>query len=159
MKQITQPKIGPIGHSAGDDIEGLAFQLAYELRRLSAREKDARTREVVGAALAAYEHAGDDEDELKRFVEETGREALEAYCLPYMYFGAAPTGEYGFWPDFEALNEAVHCNDGVVKVDAGDPWPPLWTPAGREIQFVMEVNDHGNVSLYKRSKAEVWSCV
>lgn len=158
MKDSKQPSIGPIGHFTVEDIDGLAHDFAYELRRLSAKDKDADRRQAAKTALAAYEHAGEDEDELKRFVEEIGREALESYCRPYMHFGAATTGEYGFWPDLEGLEEAVHCED-VAKVNAGDAWPPMWTPAGQGIQFVMEVNDHGNVSLYKRSRVEVWSCV
>jgi len=48
----------------------------------------------------------------------------------------------------EGLEYAARSKDGVIKVNAGDAWPPLWTPTGREVQFVIEVNDHGNVTLY-----------
>ena len=88
-----------------------------------------------------------------------GLEAIQAYCHPFMSFSLSPSGDYGFWPDLEGLEYAARSKDGVIKVNAGDAWPPLWTPNGREVQFVIEVNDHGNVTLYNRRRQEVWSCI
>lgn len=76
-----------------------------------------------------------------------------------MSFSLSPFGDYGFWPDLEGLEHAARSKDGVIKVSAGSAWPPLWTTSGRDIQFVMEVNDHGNLTLYSRRRQEVWSCV
>ena len=76
-----------------------------------------------------------------------------------MSFSLSPSGDYGFWPDLEGLEYAARSKDGVIKVNAGDAWPPLWTSTGREVQFVIEVNDHGNVTLYNRRRQEVWSCI
>lgn len=61
--------------------------------------------------------------------------------------------------DLEALEYSARSKDCVIKVNAGDTWPPLWTTAGCDVQFVMEVNDHGNVTLYNRRRREVWTCV
>ena len=97
--------------------------------------------------------------ELWAFVDGAGLEAIQAYCHPFMSFSLSPSGDYGFWPDLEGLEYAARSKDGVLKVNAGDAWPPLWTPNGREVQFVIEVNDHGNVTLYTRRRQEVWSCV
>jgi hypothetical protein len=76
-----------------------------------------------------------------------------------MSFSLAPSGDYGFWPDLDGLDFAARSKEGVVKVSAGDPWPPLWSASGRDIQFVVEVNDHGNVTLFNRRRQEIWSCV
>mgnify|MGYP003377171519 FL=1 len=76
-----------------------------------------------------------------------------------MSFYRAPSGDYGFWPDIEALEYSARSTEGVIKVNAGDAGPPLWTSSGHEVQFIMEVNDHGNVTLYNRRRREVWSCV
>lgn len=76
-----------------------------------------------------------------------------------MLFCLASSGEYGFSPDIEGLEHSAQSKDSVIKVNAGDAWPPLWTSSGLEVQFIMEVNDHGNVTLYNRRRREVWSCV
>ena len=58
----------------------------------------------------------------------------------------------------EARGEAaVESKQGVIKIDAGDEWPDPMDPS---INYVMEVTDHGNVTLYgAHDHAEVWSCV
>jgi hypothetical protein len=76
-----------------------------------------------------------------------------------MGFHENAEGHFGFWPDISMLDEDARCRNGVVKVSAGDPWPPLWPPQGDHIEFVMEVNDHGNVTLFNRRRRELWSCV
>ncbi len=76
-----------------------------------------------------------------------------------MAFHEDAEGHFGFWPDISTLDEDARCRNGVVKVNAGDPWPPLCPPNGDDIEFVMEVNDHGNVTLFNRRRREIWSCV
>ena len=76
-----------------------------------------------------------------------------------MSFSLAPSGDYGFWPDLDGLECAARSREGVVKVSAGATWPPLWSASGRDIQFVMEVNDHGNVTLFNRLRQEIWGCI
>ena len=156
----SNPSVGPISDATREDLETLAFDFAWTLRKLSTADRDRERRRAALAALAQYDgRAEDDESALGNFVDTAGREALEGYCSPYLRFDENPHGQFGFWPDISSLEDDARSRSGVVKVNAGDPWPPLWPPHGDDIHYVMEVNDHGNVTLYSRSRRELWSCV
>lgn len=78
---------------------------------------------------------------------------LGEYSPPYFYFGAHPDdgADYGWWFDSDQMDAAVHEGE-VVKVNAGDP-----VPKGKHA-FVLEVSDHGNITLIRRGKV-VWVLV
>lgn len=156
---IRTPRIGAVCSADPNDIQALAGDFAYELRQFIKTDRDGERRRASLAAIDDFEKARADPDALQAFVHGAGLEAVQAYCLPFMSFSLSPSGDYGFWPDLEGLEYAARSKDGVIKVNAGDAWPPLWTPTGREVQFVIEVNDHGNVTLYNRRRQAVWSCV
>ena len=156
---IRTPRIGAVCSADPNDIHALAGDFAYELRQFIKTDRDGDRRRVSLAAIDDFEEAGDDPEALQAFVDGAGLEAIQAYCLPFTSFSLAPSGDYGFWPDLEGLEYAVRSEDGVIKVNAGDAWPPFWSASGRNVQFVMEVNDHGNVTLFDRRCKEVWSCV
>ena len=156
---IRTPRIGAVCSADPNDIHALARDFAYELRQFIKTDRDGDRRRVSLAAIDDFEEAGDDPEALQAFVDGAGLEAIQAYCLPFMSFSLSPSGDYGFWPDLEGLEYAARSKDGAIKVNAGNAWPPLWTPTGREVQFVIEVNDHGNVTLYNRRRQEVWSCI
>ena len=156
---IRTPRIGAVCSADPNDIHALAGDFAYELRQFIKTDRDGDRRRASLAAIDDFEEAGDDPEALQAFVDGAGLEAIQAYCHPFMSFSLSPSGDYGFWPDLEGLEYAARSSDGVIKVNAGDAWPPLWTPTGREVQFVIEVNDHGNVTLYNRRRQEVWSCI
>lgn len=166
-KQTVNVKNGPLFRAIDDEEdrkeELLRFgrDIVYELRRLVSNDTLRERRLATLAAIGSFDAAAaaEDEDALNAFAEGEGLEALSAYCLPYMRFDRSPDGEYGFWPDLETLDEDASNGDGVIKVNAGDAWPPLWTPDGRELSFIVEVNDHGNLTLFSRRRVEVWSCV
>jgi hypothetical protein len=155
----THPRVRAISDSTREDLAALASDFAWTLRALSRNDRDADRRNAAAEALSEYEEADDDPDALETFIDGAGREALEAYCSPYMSFHQNAEGHFGFWPDISSLEQDVQSRDGVVKVNAGDRWPPLWPPHGTDIHYVMEVNDHGNVTLYSRHRKEIWSCV
>jgi hypothetical protein len=156
----SNPSVGSISDATRDDPPSLAFDFAWALRKLSRNDRESERRQAAAKALAEYEQAADEPDALEKFFEGTGREALESYCTPYLSFDENAEGQFGFWPDISTLEEDVRCpRSGVVKVNAGDAWPPLWPPHGADIQYVMEVTDHGNVTLYSRARREIWSCV
>jgi len=78
-------------------------------------------------------------------------EALNEYAPAYAYFGAleGDGADFGFWPRIDALEEEVRFgSNGVWKIDAGD-----------EPSYIMSVSDHGNVTLYRVTLEEEWSCV
>ena len=156
---IRSPRISAVCSADPNDIHALAGDFAYELRQFIKTDRDGDRRRVSLAAIDDFEEAGDDPEALQAFVDGAGLEAIQAYCLPFMSFSLSPSGDYGFWPDLEGLEYAARSKDGAIKVNAGNAWPPLWTPTGREVQFVIEVNDHGNVTLYNRRRQEVWSCI
>ena len=156
---IRTPRIGAVCSADPNDIHALAGDFAYELRQFIKTDRDGERRRASLVAIDAFEAAGDDTGTLQAFVNGAGLEALQAYCLPFMSFSLAPSGDYGFWPDLDGLDFAARSKEGVVKVSAGDPWPPLWSASGRDIQFVVEVNGHGNVTLFNRRRQEIWSCV
>ena len=156
---IRTPRIGAVFWADPNDIHALAGDFAYELRQFIKTDRDGDRRRASLAAIDDFEEAGDDPEALQAFVDGAGLEAIQAYCLPFMSFSLSPSGDYGFWPDLEGLEYAARSKDGVIQVNAGDAWPPLWTSLGHEVQFIMEVNDHGNVTLYNRRRREVCSCV
>ncbi len=156
---IRSPRISAVCSADPNDIHALAGDFAYELRQFIKTDRDGDRRRASLAAIDDFEEAGDDPEALQAFVDGAGLEAIQAYCLPFMSFSLSPSGDYGFWPDLEGLEYAARSKDGAIKVNAGNAWPPLWTPTGREVQFVIEVNDHGNVTLYNRRRQEVWSCI
>jgi hypothetical protein len=99
----------------------------------------------------------DDDVEAGEFLNEDLLNALNESCPDYCYFGAHPGdgSDYGVWPSFESLEEAV--SDGeVLKCANLSDVPEDW------IGSVMLVNDHGNVSLYSvdgKNTKEIWSVV
>lgn len=95
------------------------------------------------------EEAGWDLEELQTRLEE--------FAPPFGYFGTleGDGADFGFWFARESFDEAVY-EGSVLKVNAGDAWPdPL--PDGTD--YVAEVSDHGNVSLYATDGTEIWAIV
>ena len=83
------------------------------------------------------------------------QDALQEYAPPYCYFGAHPGdgADFGFWPCIDNLNSDARscaaCPSDVLKVDDTSEAP----------SYVMHVNDHGNVTLYRVELIEEWSVV
>ena len=77
--------------------------------------------------------------------------ALDGLAPSYCYFGAheGDGSDFGFWPSWESINDDIH--DGI-----------LGTTDAHKSQYI-EVNDHGNATLYARDQAgnwiEVWAIV
>lgn len=85
-------------------------------------------------------------------------DALNWWTPEYMYFGAhsGNGSDFGFWPDFDSLEEAVREKE-VLKVSDMSEVPSDYEG------HIMHVNDHGNVSLYRTRIVIVhdllWDCV
>jgi len=84
--------------------------------------------------------------------------AAEDYLPAYAHIGMAEGDGacLGVWASLESLSEDARFGDGVLKVaDTGE------VPRGYS-GFVMDVNDHGNVTLYRASRGklrEIWAIV
>lgn len=151
--------IGSISHGTLNP-EHLIPVFADELEALAKRDRDSRrrtsARDAVAEARAPWTR---DTDELLEALSNQ----LEGYAPPYAYFGSheGDGSDFGFWPALGSLEEDARFDRdgaGVIKLEAGEPWPPGLRKDG--IRFVMEVNDHGNVALrYASNGREVWAVV
>jgi hypothetical protein len=162
-EESTMPyaSIGTISSGTLGTVE-LANTFAQALNMLARKDDDtqrkAATNKALAAALDVLAKDPVDESALSEFVNEIAPDLFSAYCPPFTYFGAHPgsDSDFGVWPSVESVLEAVRDKDGVVKVNAGDAWPSL----APDVEYVVEVNDHGNVTLFQRaSREEIWSCV
>lgn len=86
---------------------------------------------------------------------------LDELAPDYVHFGASEGDGacFGFWPSIESLEEDARNGDVLKVSDLGE------VPAGH-IGHVMQVSDHGNVTLYSfhelqgnRIHTYIWSCV
>lgn len=84
-------------------------------------------------------------------------DALQEYAPPFGYFGASEGdgADFGFWPSWDQIREAVHSKELLQVNDLSE------VPKGYN-GMVLAVNDHGNTTLYewKRGRGtEVWGVV
>jgi hypothetical protein len=81
---------------------------------------------------------------------------LNTFAPSYCHFGSSEGdgSDYGFWPDIESARESVEFISGQDGLDyPGRGFKGEW----------LDINDHGNVTLYCRNSKgndiEIWSCV
>lgn len=117
-------------------------------------KSQAKRLEREEVKLQAIEDEDEKMDLLSYFLNETLFDALNDYAPPYHYFGSHPGDgtDYGFW-----LSEGFQDDFEGLKVDDLSDIPQDY--AGE----VLEVNDHGNMTLYACRKGqkltEIWSYV
>lgn len=101
-------------------------------------------------------------------------EMMENHCPDYSYFGTSEGdgASFGIWPSIDSLeDDAIEHSRyldprdprsryaSVLKMAAGDEFP---SARKATVSHIMEVSDHGNVTLYRRSGnrwIEVWAVV
>ena len=117
---------------------------------------DAPMTMAVGGIMARLDHKWRDASGLAYFESEHCQEdieflsdALNEYAPVGCYFGTHPGdgSDFGFWP-CEDLHDAL-MNQDVLHVGPKDTRP----------EYIMETNDHGNVTMYRVELVEEWSCV
>jgi hypothetical protein len=96
------------------------------------------------------------ESERANYDLEELQEHLNYYTPPFVAFGPheGNSSDFGFWVDWNAVNNAL-ADGNLRKYPAGCNWPKL----PKEVEYVLEVNDHGNCTLYDRDHTKLWSCV
>lgn len=122
-------------------------------------------KKLIKEARAILNRMDDDEfaneedaDAAEYLVNEELVDALESLAPSYIYFGGheGDPADIGWWVSIESLEEDARSGE-VLKVDAGDELPKGYTG------LVMDVSDHGNVTLYHavkgERKAELWGIV
>ena len=77
---------------------------------------------------------------------------LNNLCPPFVYFGTleGDGADFGFWPDMEALNEAMQ-NMGM----ASESDEEILAEEG----VIVQVSDHGNVTVMDIDRNVIWSVV
>jgi hypothetical protein len=139
--------------------EDLIPSFLWELKQLVSKTKYAK---VISGWKRSVINPLDNDEELtpewyenaSYFLNDVLFDALQECAPPFVYFSSHPGdgADYGFWPDMDSLNES----ENVLKVEAGTTWPK----EVKSYDYVAEVSDHGNVTLYdRRTKKELWSCV
>lgn len=123
-----------------------------DVRRASEHADRVISSEAEGEDCVDYwqNDAADDYDALTQIAD--------AHCPDYCYFGstAGDGAEIGVWPSWDGLRDAEH-DRTLTRVDGALP-----IPFSRHITHALQVNDHGNATLYRRAGRrwlEVWSIV
>jgi hypothetical protein len=82
-------------------------------------------------------------------------DALQECCPPFVYFGAHPGdgSDFGFWPDMDTLNMAIQEAEASGDPSNGDD--QTLSMEG----IIVQVNDHGNVTVMDLDRNELWSVV
>lgn len=82
-------------------------------------------------------------------------DALNAFALPYMYFGTLENDGtcFGFFVDQMEIEDDSYTGDLLTVGDLDD------IRIGKHEGYVLFVNDHGNMTLYDGDMTEVWSVV
>ena len=105
----------------------------------------------------AEDFSEDDHEQEGSDLVEAFFDALNEYAPPYCYFGAneGDGSDYGFWPCIDQMEDDARGGE-LLKVSDTSEVPEDYEG------LVMDVNDHGNVTLYSVAGGkftEVWGCV
>jgi len=81
---------------------------------------------------------------------------LNELCPPFVYFGTLPGdgADFGFWPDMDKLNEELQWER--------DHYPDDSIPDALELEdynVIVQVSDHGNVTVMDMERNILWSVV
>ena len=156
MTATKQPKVH-IGSISSGTLrpEDLLEAFSDELKRLVGEtELTKQADEILESDLLDFDHYADE------LVEELQR-VLEELAPPFTYFGTleGDGADFGFWPDHDAVQEAVQ----EAKANGDDD-------QSREAQadgyyfvpdsgLTIHVSDHGNIMVLDQQGNEIWSCV
>jgi hypothetical protein len=148
---VTRSAVSPraeVGPLCRADLNrrDLADNFIDELERLRG-SMSAELSNQLDAFLARVE-SGDRRKHLAKL-----REWLHHFAPVFCWFGELE-GQYGYWFQRDYYAEAVQDGE-VLVIEAGDEWPE---DLG-DCEYVAEVTDHGNLTLYARDRAELLSIV
>lgn len=133
--------------------EDLIPSLVYELSRQKPLKR-AHRKLVKEIESRMNQEEYYESEEASYDLNERLFDALDAYAPAYFYFGSHPGNgsDYGFW-----LSEGFEDDFDGLKVDDLAEIPKDYYGE------ILVVNDHGNMSLYNRSRnnrlTEIWSIV
>ena len=90
-------------------------------------------------------------------------DALDEHSPPYCYFGThiGDGSDFGFWVDFDSIE--MDTTDAKIRsqctlyavYSSTEPFP-----TGRiESDYIIDINDHGNMTLYDTDDNVIWAIV
>ena len=96
------------------------------------------------------------EDDAAYLINEELPNALEAHCPPFVFFGSLPGdgADFGFWPDLEAIDES--CG---LKHHRRTHNPDTGEIVLEDDSVIVQINDHGNVTVMDMERNVLWSVV
>ncbi len=177
MVKNLYPSIGSVSHGTmrpEDLIPAFVRELDH-LAKMYKRNGDTSAIEAIDKVINGLtfstlaDYADDDEHAAYWDSEDAGYDLealfdeLDRHAAPYCTFGAheGDGADYGYWVCWESLEEDCQSGD-VLKIDAGDEWPEDEIRERVEancLSYILEVNDHGNATLYDVNHNEIWSVV
>ena len=82
-------------------------------------------------------------------------EQLESFCPPFVYFGTleGDGSDFGFWVDRDAIQEAIDPTSCLVSINANGDY------VLEEDGVIVQVSDHGNVTVMDLERNVIWSVV
>jgi len=82
-------------------------------------------------------------------------DGLNNLCPPFVYFGAleGDGSDFGFWPDRDAIQEAIDPTSCLVSINANGDY------VLEDEGVIIQVSDHGNVTVMDMERNEIWSVV
>ena len=83
-------------------------------------------------------------------------DALQALCPPFVYFGTleGDGADFGFWADFDAVDESC-----ARKHHRCTHNPETGEIVLEDESVIVQVNDHGNVTVMDMERNVLWSVV
>jgi len=80
-------------------------------------------------------------------------DALQEYCPPFIYFGTleGDGADFGFWPDMDSLGEAMQ-RMGMARGESDEE-------RLEDDGVIVQVSDHGNVTVMDMERNVLWSVV
>ena len=113
-------------------------------------EATATTLNNLGSTVTTDTHTWEYDDEMLLSIY---MEALNELCPPLVYFGTHPGdgADFGFWPDMDRLEEEMRSTTSDFQADN------CWTLADDGV--IVNVSDHGNVTVMDMERNVIWSVV
>ncbi len=108
--------------------------------------------------LNLVEEARDDKfyaDQDDQSVIDDLSDALNKFCPPFVYFGTleGDGSDFGFWVDRDAIQEAIDPTSCLVRINANGDY------VLEEDGVIVQVSDHGNVTVMDLERNVIWSVV
>lgn len=164
-RRTNTPRTLPIGTISSGTLRPEDLIPAYA-DALSGIRLSAHDRQQVRSIVREYEQCaalGDTDETLNDDLVDELRMIAENYVPAYCYVGSTDGdgAEIGVWPSWEAIDDdARSSNTGSIARASK-------THTARELahhgqDYALEVNDHGNTTLYRRAGrrwVECWAVV